>query len=547
MNSKRTELQAQTQEASKQYMQDLQNELGTDNRVNPAYQAWLRRLSGFKNVEDIKNENIQAYLSFAFLCDHNLYFNFLVHNRPDLIRIYFEKEAELKNSTDALDDDKPKTKQAVKIIQTALGISPQAEIKPVYPDKEKEFESYAREQEIQLNQLFAWQAIHHQILVERNQVLISNRVNLVQDINQFLSDIVSSPEVNNMLSDTVAALIADNAQRIEMIETIKNNPADSTEGLNDQLQDVRNITDDMVDFVKRILEEHPELAKHKDQFEDLVQSHQEDYQQKEADFNAKAEIAKAKEDMLLQDNIASKKELIEKSIEAIATIQSSWGDMTEDQQQALLNTQTNLMQLAESISHVDTTDEFKQVLTNFNQELQTFRAAFSDEGKAPLMQEIDRIQASAERLDEIQKKPVIDNVRAQSIIDNLNNTIQPQKTATSQSDFKARLEEVRENSKPEEQKKVEKLMKLYNEAKEDKNEPLEISEENDARVSELFQALHEGSMNGGIDPSQVEELQDQLENLLELGFENQALIDADEEASLLMGLVCENRPNQNLN
>jgi hypothetical protein len=72
------------------YLRQVQQQLSqhdkTDSPISAAFNEWARSIQGIKSLSDIKRDNLLEYQKIVFLCEHNLIFNLMFHNRFDLLR-----------------------------------------------------------------------------------------------------------------------------------------------------------------------------------------------------------------------------------------------------------------------------------------------------------------------------------------------------------------------------------------------------------------------------------------------------------------------------
>ncbi|MCH9755681.1 MAG: hypothetical protein K0U37_00615, partial [Gammaproteobacteria bacterium] len=80
----------QFDEVAASYQNEIQKQLlqsdDIDSPITAAFHEWVRGLQGVKTLEDVNRENLLEYQKIIFLCEHNLIFNLIFHNRFDLLR-----------------------------------------------------------------------------------------------------------------------------------------------------------------------------------------------------------------------------------------------------------------------------------------------------------------------------------------------------------------------------------------------------------------------------------------------------------------------------
>ncbi len=381
------------------YQKELQKQLfqntNPNSPINSACNEWIRGQLGIKTLEDIKRESLLEYQRLVFLCEHNLVFNLMFHNRFDLLRLLFEK-FEAKNKGHS--DNKEKRKQTAQTITTTsktteVAIATTTQVEALFQHVEslrKEQPKFERWLLLQEN----LQQLGYAHAAERSRV----RYEAYQEIEKLLTGYVSAESDEPLIREVFAYFLQNNRSQAralsKMIEELNLYPEKAlekekaiTHACDSFIQETRKLIETYGDETKKLLQEHTKIEntlkkkmeKTNHHFEGLktVAKAQVYAAKKEALLEQKERISTLKNFVLgarrtLQDTLTEEQTVafdkcfwqLERHYQAIDSVN------TKEAIQALLNTcgetLSNFIEVAEKIPAMQTTTTgLKEMTTSF--------------------------------------------------------------------------------------------------------------------------------------------------------------------------------------
>ncbi|MDF1678249.1 MAG: hypothetical protein P1U32_06090 [Legionellaceae bacterium] len=395
MNLRVDKSEVEFKEFSAFYQNELQKQLFQDNNidspVNSAFNEWVRGQLGIKTLEDIRKENLLEYQRIVFLCEHNLIFNLMFHNRLDLLRLLFEKfEAENKKPPGHRERISQKTPSTLTTSTTTeANIATTAQIEALFQHVEalkKEQPKFERWLLLREN----LQQLEDAHQIERARI----RYNAYQAMDQLLVDFINQESNDPDIHAAFETFRQDrHAQRHELEQAFERVYANPRENI----ADVELINDIYKDFLQQALDLSNEYGlKTKEISQGLTSIKEQvdkDIEKADEHFEGLKAVAKAQIDTIKKEALLEQKERIgtlrDFVLGARRTLQST---LTEEQTTAFDECFWQLERLYQAIDKADSKEAIQALLSTCGERLSNF---------IEVAEAIPEMQATLARLQEI--------------------------------------------------------------------------------------------------------------------------------------------------
>lgn len=228
----------------------------SDSPITAAFNEWSRRLHGVKTLADVNKDNLLEYEKILFLCEHNLIFNLMFHNRYDLLHQLFN-ETENEQLVESYESTRINTE-----LHLPNNIIQQHQKSPDDPRSAhlwRVLEDFEREKikfDLWLNLQRALVEVEYLYLIaERNTLHDSSRRLDENIIEPIATEVLLPAPIREMFSN----LLKESAEEREIAEAELKNPCKKPNGAVDlerarsSLEKVRNYRNNRREKLERLL------------------------------------------------------------------------------------------------------------------------------------------------------------------------------------------------------------------------------------------------------------------------------------------------------
>lgn len=369
------------------YQKELQKQLSisdsTDSPIASAFNEWTREQLGIKTLEDVKKENLLEYQKIIFLCEHNLIFNLMFHNRFDLLRELFA-EFEQKNGKKSNSKNEtrktPLQKQIVLSTTTVMAITTQ-QIEALF----QHVEALKLEQP-KLNRWLILQENLRQLEYAHATEQSQNRMKIMKRFLRALQNVIDDVSVEQSIRDEFKDLYQEVLLELTIMETeyqklcLNKDGTINVEEKQDIAKKMMDINTQVSKKIRHKFQRHPDaLKKHIDKYKQVEHDSREAEKKTNTKFEGLKEVARAQLSHVISEAKAEQKEKLDtlKSFisEARNTLQ---GTLTEEQNLSFEQFIQQLEEHSQSVDIVDTPEALQDILKECAEHLNHFIAIAED-------------------------------------------------------------------------------------------------------------------------------------------------------------------------
>ena len=542
-----------------------------DSPILQEFTAWVKKMNGFKTLEDIKNDNNLEYYIFLFLCEHNIIFRLTVQNRFDLL-LEFLTALTAKHRTPRDPRDRDQNKQSMEELPSALSKTT-TPVEDVF--------AHLKALESAKIQFEVWCTLHKALKELKHEHLVAQRENrrdaaaaLTPILDKMYSEIDTDEDEDDFdiaFRAAIAALQKRHQARVHEMDRECGKTKQTPSRVRASAQRTIALFNEGRNDIFGVMDAHPErTAVHRRASQKICSEYDNAFSKINKKYNTLIAMLEVRVEELCTENKATQKKYLEKVGELASEIQREFRDNLDgNQKHAFAQFQQKLGVHVKAIEQVKNPEDLQAILGACAQDLTMLirplqknpnmrsgivaleetqkilhNFAYQKPEKHHLWQKNSSGTCVASEIEALQQEhplskqsPASELGRlflATDISDTADTTSgislnrfgdSPPRDVSLQKEAKITLQGMRaEKSTDGILALMNDIQKKFEEAKEDEEDPISASEEEIQAINKLIEGLQRSAREANsLDSSDLEELQDKIDKLQIKHPENNAL------------------------